>query len=276
MESNCAGLILHRQKPPLTQRSLVYYCSGVHTRGPSPRVRGKPAHFRAPSYAPRSIPACAGKRRLAHRIGVRSGSIPACAGETARRAPRKSGPRVHPRVCGGNRYVVGEAGPETGPSPRVRGKRRLAHRIGVRSGSIPACAGETGCAIRHASVPRSIPACAGGNVCWKPGCPTPDGPSPRVRGKQHRAAAKVTGSGSIPACAGETGKRRLTGHAKAVHPRVCGGNYFLVATSRSASGPSPRVRGKLARSAGLETKLRTGPSPRVRGKRQPVIINSHS
>ena len=33
MESNCAGLILHRQKPPLTQRSLVYYCSGVHTGG---------------------------------------------------------------------------------------------------------------------------------------------------------------------------------------------------------------------------------------------------
>ena len=32
MESNCAGLILHRQKPPLTRRSLVYYCSGVHTR----------------------------------------------------------------------------------------------------------------------------------------------------------------------------------------------------------------------------------------------------
>ena len=32
MESNCAGLILHRQKPPLTRRSLVYYCSGVHNR----------------------------------------------------------------------------------------------------------------------------------------------------------------------------------------------------------------------------------------------------
>ena len=32
MESNCAGLILHRQKPPLTRRSLVYYCSDVHTR----------------------------------------------------------------------------------------------------------------------------------------------------------------------------------------------------------------------------------------------------
>ena len=32
MESNCAGLILHRQKPPLTRRSLVYYCSGVHSR----------------------------------------------------------------------------------------------------------------------------------------------------------------------------------------------------------------------------------------------------
>ena len=31
MESNCAGLILHRQKPPLARRSLVYYCSGVHT-----------------------------------------------------------------------------------------------------------------------------------------------------------------------------------------------------------------------------------------------------
>ncbi len=32
MESNCAGLILHRQKPPLARRSLVYYCSGVHNK----------------------------------------------------------------------------------------------------------------------------------------------------------------------------------------------------------------------------------------------------
>lgn len=39
MESNCAGLILHRQKPPLTRRSLVYYCSGVHTNGkPTPQA----------------------------------------------------------------------------------------------------------------------------------------------------------------------------------------------------------------------------------------------
>ena len=45
MESNCAGLILHRQKPPLTRRSLVYYCSGVHKPAVGIGFRGVVAQF---------------------------------------------------------------------------------------------------------------------------------------------------------------------------------------------------------------------------------------
>ena len=71
--------------------------------GPSPRLRGK--HDSHP-----------------HRLRPR-GSIPAPAGET-RKSP--SGHRlkwVHPRACGGNGGGGSDGVVDSGPSPRLRGKR---------------------------------------------------------------------------------------------------------------------------------------------------------
>ena len=70
------------------------------------------------------------------------------------------------------------------------------------------------------------------------------GPSPRVRGKLTVEPPAVPQQGSIPACAGETGRSGCRPHPIPVHPRVCGGNRMHVPLSLHHEGPSPRVRGK--------------------------------
>ena len=93
-------------------------------RGPSPRVRGSQDGSSKPSYS--------------------EGSIPACAGKPTRGGRSRSGPGVHPRVCGEARKISAEEARGEGPSPRVRGSR-LDHQHLLRFlGSIPACAGKPG------------------------------------------------------------------------------------------------------------------------------------
>ena len=90
--------------------------------GPSPRVRGSRLEVRAVQPFIGSIPACAGKP-------VPCGSS-SCAW------------RVHPRVCGeADARGVGVDG-RRGPSPRVRGSRRVSASMRNCNGSIPACAGK--------------------------------------------------------------------------------------------------------------------------------------
>ena len=72
---------------------------------------------------------------------------------------------VHPRACGGNTFLVWIYRSITGPSPRVRGKRKqwLSHPLSIRS--IPARAGET---PHQRGKPHKLPvhprACGGNNV----------------------------------------------------------------------------------------------------------------
>ena len=119
-----------------------------------------------------------------------------------------------------------------GPSPRVRGKHGApptASRRRTIVGSIPARAGET-----HPGDPTdvivlgSIPARAGETGSGAGSCPSDDR------------------DGSIPARAGETSSTAAHGHGQWVHPRACGGKRGLKIFV-GPKGPSPRVRGKLAR-----------------------------
>ena len=195
----------------------------------------------------------------------------------------------------------------TGPSPRVRGKRRRDASAPYEWRSIPACAGETAPGSRVTPAPPVHPRVCGGNDYAGAVADAELGPSPRVRGKRQRAGPRRRQVRSIPACAGETASSRGAIPGAPVHPRVCGGN--LVDTYRTPfwTGPSPRVRGKRfqrvlervsagsipacagetsarrrpARSPRVhprvcggnigrrpDTVINPGPSPRVRGKRQ--------
>ena len=191
--------------------------------GSSPRVRGTaipiPTHMR--------------RRRF----------IPACAGNGHGAPARRHNTPVHPRVCG-ERSDRRQLSPcVVGSSPRVRGTARSADRGGENLRFIPACAGNGGRRFRvllvravHPRVcgERSEPASASG---VRPGS------SPRVRGTVVLEHDPGPAGRFIPACAGNGGFRRTSGHWQAVHPRVCGERQYAGSPETMIGGSSPRVRG---------------------------------
>ena len=147
----------------------------------------------------------------------------------------------------------------------MRGNLLHSSLYGGPRGSIPACAGEpsppTSPPPRTPVYPR---VCGGTQVTPQPlgrpcglsprvrgtvrfvGAPYPaPGLSPRVRGNPNAIAITPVISGSIPACAGEPGKRTPRAALFTVYPRVCGGTLAEEVAWESAAGLSPRVRGNL-------------------------------
>ena len=132
-----------------------------------------------------------------------------------------------------------------GLSPRGRGKlgdRRPNHGS---ERSIPAWAGETHSRHSAGVYPEVYPRVGGGNIQCYLTATASAGLSPRGRGKPAVACARPHRPGSIPAWAGETSMRSRQARTRWVYPRVGGGNRALTAAARSASGLSPRGRGKL-------------------------------
>ena len=132
-----------------------------------------------------------------------------------------------------------------GLSPRVRGNRLQFTDALFRSGSIPACAGKPSfwhyVVTLHTVYPR---------VCGE----TPRalamavvamGLSPRVRGNHDMNRPKLSGEGSIPACAGKPPRGRRMCRQKGVYPRVCGETSSSIVSTVAPRGLSPRVRGNL-------------------------------
>ena len=72
-----------------------------------------------------------------------------------------------------------------------------------------------------------------------------DGSSPRGRGKREADVARWLGSGLIPAWAGKTWETSAASPTGRAHPRVGGENGTIAGARLSASGSSPRGRGKL-------------------------------
>ena len=114
-----------------------------------------------------------------------------------------------------------------------------------------------------------------------------EGSSPRVRGKQEKAADEARRAGLIPACAGKTFSPSLSFRGTSAHPRVCGENHGIEEKVGFIKGSSPRVRGKRQSRSRPWTRRRAHPrvcgencchlggpfsrwgsSPRVRGKQR--------
>ena len=70
------------------------------------------------------------------------------------------------------------------------------------------------------------------------------GSSPRMRGKPTRDEDGNTHVGLIPAHAGKTFTLNIPLEVKRAHPRACGENNTKRCKSWSATGSSPRMRGK--------------------------------
>ena len=86
------------------------------------------------------------------------------------------------------------------------------------------------------------------------------GLSPRVRGNHVTGDITVTGTGSIPARAGEPRPTSTTYRASSVYPRACGGTTADRTDPDDATGLSPRVRGNHHPQQGREPLTRSIPA----------------
>ena len=131
-----------------------------------------------------------------------------------------------------------------GLSPRGRGKHFSPHRATAADRSIPAWAGETGNDAGAYHRDRVYPRVGGGNR-QNHIFPLPKrGLSPRGRGKRDSRRRAEPARRSIPAWAGETNCSPIWAKARAVYPRVGGGNLIVTPKGLPVAGLSPRGRGK--------------------------------
>ena len=128
------------------------------------------------------------------------------------------------------------------------------------SGSIPACAGEPDHPAGYQSAQRVYPRVCGGTRCAQGQHQAVQGLSPRVRGNPIPLVRAASGSGSIPACAGEPRAAGGPGFGPEVYPRVCGGTLARSPFSSSNCGLSPRVRGNPASRSARGSSIRSIPA----------------
>ena len=143
-------------------------------------------------------------------VGLPAGSIPAYAGEPGRYTRQGLLGQVYPRVCGGTNAGLDDVQPVGGLSPRMRGnlQRHIWKRAAV--GSIPAYAGEPS-GRRIVYWDSSVyPRVCGGTPFGTPNDFLIYGLSPRMRGNQFVISRTSVCRWSIPAYAGEPGKRPST------------------------------------------------------------------
>ena len=192
--------------------------------GSSPRVRGKPA----------------GSCRVPPRLRI----IPARAGQTRPDTCPLLGRSDHPRACGANLTPTGSNMVGLGSSPRVRGKPLDLLVAVVDLRIIPARAGQTRHSMRRIPAIADHPRACGANAAYFCTVALESGSSPRVRGKQLRGLHGGHHLRIIPSRAGQTRPPSWWSSRTPDHPRACGANARSHSTTRSASGSSPRVRGK--------------------------------
>ena len=170
--------------------------------------------------------------------------IPARAGQTACYMQSYCLSPDHPRACGANCGCCCGCWLVCGSSPRVRGKPAGSCRVPPRLRIIPARAGQTRpdtCPLLGRS---DHPRACGANLTPTGSNMVGLGSSPRVRGKQLRGLHGGHHLRIIPARAGQTRPPSWWSSRTPDHPRACGANARSHSTTRSASGSSPRVRGK--------------------------------
>ena len=71
------------------------------------------------------------------------------------------------------------------------------------------------------------------------------GSSPHVRGTRQGRHRSTRRPGIIPACAGNTQRRRIRGRRARDHPRMCGEHSSPSSKEAAMTGSSPHVRGTL-------------------------------
>ena len=175
---------------------------------------------------------------------LRRGLIPAHAGKTKEASQSDSLRRAHPRACGENGTALKQPSPQSGSSPRMRGKRSGPVSPSTLGGLIPAHAGKTSDRRVRCHSLRAHPRACGENRRANPPEHSDQGSSPRMRGKPERSRLLLVFPRLIPAHAGKTHLKAKPPQRRAAHPRACGENGGAFAPGRMLKGSSPRMRGK--------------------------------
>ena len=195
--------------------------------------------------------------------GLRRGLIPALAGTTP--TPRRPGRRrgAHPRAGGDDMSSSWMVGVVVGSSPRWRGRPQRPRRPVLRPGLIPALAGTTSATSRTRPSGRAHPRAGGDDLAVRRSRPSSAGSSPRWRGRREVDPVVVDVGGLIPALAGTTSRTRRALPRSRAHPRAGGDDGGDVKTKNTASGSSPRWRGR--RPAGRPVRPRQRLIPALAG-----------
>ena len=156
-------------------------------------------------------------------LTVDSGIIPACAGST--QCPRRRPARAR------------------GSSPPARGALPVFGFQTCGVGIIPACAGSTSKHSLSATATRDHPRLRGEHFPRRCGSSSLSGSSPPARGARIDLLAGRSCDGIIPACAGSTGWKRISGRPRRDHPRLRGEHHFTRAPDSPCRGSSPPARG---------------------------------
>ncbi len=188
----------------------------------------------------------------------RSRIIPAHAGQTVIDSAPILGPPDHPRACGANSLTLALSSPNTGSSPRMRGKLGVKYRRDPVFRIIPAHAGQTVLLAFFVVVFADHPRACGANGHVGGFIVARVGSSPRMRGKPQTAAAQEFQRRIIPAHAGQTQFYTQSQHLYTDHPRACGANLDRKLDHAAVLGSSPRMRGK--QSDFMRKLLSAGPS----------------
>ena len=151
--------------------------------------------------------------------------------------------RVYPRASGGT-CATGLLGSGLhGLSPRERGNHRCFGEPPGCARSIPARAGEPPTDGRGPSAQWVYPRASGGTSPSRSPRHSSKGLSPRERGNPVIRTRFPTGTGSIPARAGEPRRSARSLALPAVYPRASGGTPLIVGVGAVRAGLSPRERG---------------------------------
>ena len=198
---------------------------GIHRcrDGLSPRGRGNRYRSSGPSSSFRSIPAWAGKPRMAVRQWLLRQVYPRVGGETL--------PQPPPAVD------------HQGLSPRGRGNLAFVAHKHDRAGSIPAWAGKPVQDARRGQPFRVYPRVGGETPCQAFFDESCRGLSPRGRGTPATMTPGTANTGSIPAWAGKPWNSTSIMVGVGVYPRVGGETLPTVGDRLRRGGLSPRGRG---------------------------------
>ena len=170
-----------------------------------PRACGEHSNaFINPACVTGSSPRLRGTHHVSRVQFPRIGIIPALAGNT-RYATCSRPPRWdHPRACGEHPVAVTVGSRYRGSSPRLRGTPDIHIHDIEQAGIIPALAGNTSDDAVNFLDGRDHPRACGEHMGPCKLAPPETGSSPRLRGTPPHWTTRTTGTGIIPALAGNT------------------------------------------------------------------------